>query len=123
MDIVLVSISLVDAVLSLTAIGKGKGQGENRSSELDMLSVMRTLRVARVVRVLKVLTFCKKLWLLTVGVMDAMRALVWAPRRPSGGISGTGVVPSARRSFCIGRPQSQVFRAAPPPIPPLLLER
>jgi len=43
-----------------------------------MVSVMRTLRIIRVIRIFKVLTMFKKLWLLTVGVMDAMRALFWA---------------------------------------------
>merc|ERR1712196_105390 len=39
---------------------------------------LRMLRLARLARIIRLLRFFKELWLLVVGVFNAMRTLVWA---------------------------------------------
>merc|ERR1719352_1229708 len=51
---------------------------DNGAQAMDLVSVMRILRVARVARIIRLLRLFKTLWLLIIGVLDAMRTLVWA---------------------------------------------
>lgn len=71
-DLLLVVSSCIDNVI-VEHISRG-----NNSQATDVVVVMRVLRVARVARVVRLLRFFKKLWLLIIGVVDAMRTLVWA---------------------------------------------
>ncbi|CAE7208157.1 CACNA1B [Symbiodinium pilosum] len=66
-DFVLVLLSLADTFLL-----------EQISDSAGSLSSLRVLRVLRVARVLRLLRFFKPLWLLVIGAVDAMRALLWA---------------------------------------------
>eukprot|EP00439_Symbiodinium_sp_Y106_P044695 s6374_g5.t1 len=66
-DFGLVLLSLVDTFLL-----------EQISDSAGSLSSLRVLRVLRVARVLRLLRFFKPLWLLVIGAVDAMRALLWA---------------------------------------------
>ncbi|OLP96515.1 Sodium channel protein 60E [Symbiodinium microadriaticum] len=66
-DFGLVLLSLMDTFLL-----------EQISDSAGSLSSLRVLRVLRVARVLRLLRFFKPLWLLVIGAVDAMRALLWA---------------------------------------------
>ncbi|CAE7235679.1 CAC [Symbiodinium natans] len=66
-DFGLVLLSLLDTFLL-----------EQISDSAGSLSSLRVLRVLRVARVLRLLRFFKPLWLLVIGAVDAMRALLWA---------------------------------------------
>lgn len=48
------------------------------SKDFDVFSVLRVLRLLRVVRIVRLLKYFKELWLLVVGVADAVRTLLWA---------------------------------------------
>jgi len=48
------------------------------SSAMGIVSIARILRVMRVARIVRLLRYLKRLWLLIVGIMNAMRALIWA---------------------------------------------
>lgn len=66
-DFLLVVLSVLDTFV-LVYISDGSGS----------LSALRVLRVLRVARVLRLLRFFRPLWLLVIGAVDAMRALLWA---------------------------------------------
>lgn len=66
-DFLLVVLSILDTFV-LEYISDGSGS----------LSALRVLRVLRVARVLRLLRFFRPLWLLVIGALDAMRALLWA---------------------------------------------
>jgi len=70
-DFVLVVITCLDAFV-LEQIAKESG------SSIDFVSVIRVLRLLRVARIIRLLRFFRTLWLLIIGVLDAMRTLVWA---------------------------------------------
>lgn len=70
-DSILVLIAFVDTFI-LESISHASGEA------MDLFSVMRILRVMRVARIFRLLRFFKKLWLLVIGVLDAMRSLFWA---------------------------------------------
>lgn len=68
-DFVLVTLAAVDTCI-LTYV-------QEDSSALGVMSTVRILRIARVARIFRLLRFFKELWLLVVGVFDAIRTLVW----------------------------------------------
>lgn len=68
-DFLLVSLACFDTFV-MSHISSG--------SALNFVGAMRILRLARVARIFRLLRFFKELWLLVIGVMDAMRTLVWA---------------------------------------------
>lgn len=70
-DTILVGVSCADTfVIQVVTWGRGEA--------VDVIGVMRVLRSIRVVKVFRVFRFYRKLWQLVIGVVDAMRALVWA---------------------------------------------
>lgn len=70
-DFVLVTLAFLDTyILKYIPATEMPGGGV-----FVALRVLRLLRLARIVRLLR---FFKELWLLVVGVVDAMRTLVWA---------------------------------------------
>jgi len=66
-DFLLVVLSVVDTFVL-----------EHVSDNSGSLSALRVLRVLRVARILRLLRFFRPLWLLVIGAVDAMRALLWA---------------------------------------------
>lgn len=68
-DFLLVSLACFDTFV-MSHISHGNG--------LNVVGAMRILRLARVARIFRLLRFFKELWLLVIGVLDAMRTLVWA---------------------------------------------
>lgn len=66
-DFLLVVLSILDTFVL-----------EYISGSTGSLSALRVLRVLRVARVLRLLRFFRPLWLLVIGAVDAMRALLWA---------------------------------------------
>jgi len=73
-DLLLVVLSCIDNFI-VEHIALGNNQG---GQAVEIVAVMRILRVARVARIIRLLRFFKKLWLLIIGVVHAMRTLVWA---------------------------------------------
>eukprot|EP00747_Dinoflagellata_sp_TGD_P212284 gnl/TRDRNA2_/TRDRNA2_85406_c0_seq1.p1 gnl/TRDRNA2_/TRDRNA2_85406_c0~~gnl/TRDRNA2_/TRDRNA2_85406_c0_seq1.p1 ORF type:complete len:607 (-),score=114.66 gnl/TRDRNA2_/TRDRNA2_85406_c0_seq1:114-1886(-) len=51
---------------------------ELESNQLRVITVMRMLRVARIFRIFRILRFFKELWLLILGVFDALKTLFWS---------------------------------------------
>lgn len=70
-DLTLVVMSCIDTFVLEFLEGDSHGT-------MDLVSVMRVLRIARVVRIIRLLRFFTTLWLLVIGVIDAMRVLIWA---------------------------------------------
>lgn len=48
------------------------------SGHTDFVSIGRIIRLVRMARIIRLLRFFRTLWLLIIGVVDAMRTLVWA---------------------------------------------
>mmetsp|Transcript_21916 Transcript_21916/g.46579 ORF Transcript_21916/g.46579 Transcript_21916/m.46579 type:complete len:482 (+) Transcript_21916:127-1572(+) len=71
-DTFLVGTACIDTFLIEILLQRSGGEA------VELLSIMKIFRVLRVARVLRLLRFFKKLWLLVIGVMDAMLALFWA---------------------------------------------
>lgn len=70
-DFALVLISCLDTFII--------GQIENDSvRSFGFLNILRGLRLLRLARIVRLLKFFRTLWMLIIGVLDAMRTLVWA---------------------------------------------
>jgi len=72
-DLVLVSLAVLEPFLVLVFVSIGRDLGV-----FSGMRILRILRILRIARVFRLLHFFKELWLLVVGVFEAMRTLVWA---------------------------------------------
>lgn len=69
-DFFIVSLSCVDNIMMLI--------NTEQDSSLSIVLALRLLRIARLARMVKILRYFRELWMLIMGIFDAMKTLFWA---------------------------------------------
>jgi voltage-gated sodium channel len=76
LDFILVAFGVVDFAVSVQAY-LGPSSDEGSAGMLRMFSILRIVRVLKLVRLLRLFRMFSDLWILCIGLVSALKALVW----------------------------------------------